>query len=153
MQKADLGSGSVLLLLGASVCYKSLSLGLGPLGSPGPGFLPFLAGLCLAFLSLGILLFAVVKIMPASPAAKFWPNSKKMKVVSLVFLSLVAYNLLWTKLGFTISTFLFIGFLFRIVGARRWWVTIVGAGLSSLLAYLLFQTFLKSQLPIGFIGF
>jgi hypothetical protein len=153
MKKADLGSGSVFLLLGAAVCYKSWSLGLGSLGSPGLGFLPFLAGLCLVFLSLGILLFAVVKITPASPTPKFWPRSKEIKVVSLVFLSLVAYNLLWTKLGFTITTFLFIGFLFRVVGTRRWWVTIVGAGLSSFLAYLLFQTFLKSQLPTGFIGF
>ena len=153
MQKADLGSGSVLLLLGASVCYKSLSLGLGPSGSPGPGFLPFLAGLCLASLSLAILLLAVVKKTPASPTGKFWPGLKKLKVVSVVFLSLVAYNLLWTKLGFTLTTFLLMGFLFRIVGARGWGATILGAGISSFLAYLLFQTFLQSQLPTGFIGF
>ena len=152
MQKADLGSASVLLLLGASVCYKSLSLGLGPLGTPGPGFLPFLAGLCLASLSLVILLLAVVRRTPAS-AAKFWPDPKKLKVVFLVLLSLGAYNLLWTRLGFTLTTFLLLGFLFRIVGARGWGATILGAAVSSSLAYLLFQTFLQSQLPTGFIGF
>ena len=153
MQKADLGSSLVLLIVGACVCYKSLSLGLGPLGTPGPGFLPFLAGLCLVCLSLAILLLAAVKMTPASRAAKFWPGPKKLKVVSLVFLSLVVYNLLWTRLGFTLTTFLLMGFLFRFVGARRWGVTILGATASSVLAYLLFQTFLQSQLPTGFIGF
>jgi hypothetical protein len=56
-------------------------------------------------------------------------------------------------LGFTLTTFLLMGFLFRIVGARGWGATILGAGISSFLAYLLFQTFLQSQLPTGFIGF
>ncbi len=66
---------------------------------------------------------------------------------------MIIFNLLWTQVGFFIATFLFIGFLFRVVGERSWRVTLGGAALTSFLAYLFFNTLLQSHLPVGLFGF
>jgi hypothetical protein len=154
MRKYDLWSSLVLFLLGTAIGYGSLKLGLGTWAAPGPGFLPFGAGLGLSLLSIGIFVLAVLnkETVPATPE-KFFPQPDSQKIVSLVFLALIIYNFLWMGLGFSLTTFLFLAFLFRLVGKRNWWVTILGSALTSILAYALFQVFLKSQLPTGFIGF
>ncbi len=152
MRKYDLGSSFVLLLLGAVICYESLHLGLGTWRIPGPGFLPFWAGLFLVTLSISIFILALIKGDEASQG-KFFPRSDSFKIVSLVLISLLIYNFIWTTLGFTISTLLFLGFLFRVVGKRRWGVVIAGAVLASFTAYMLFEVLLKSQLPTGVLGF
>jgi len=153
MCKEDLGSSSVLFLLGAAVAYGSRGLGLGTWAAPGPGFLPFLAGLGLALFATGIFALAIIKKEEVPAAEKFWPRPDSGKMVLSVFISLVVYDLLWTRLGFSLTTFLLLLFLFRSVGKRTWSATLVGAMIASLTSYFLFQVFLKSQLPTGFIGF
>ncbi len=154
MRKYDLWSSLVLFLLGTAIGYSSLKLGLGTWAAPGPGFLPFGAGVGLSLLSVGIFFLAVFnrETEPARPE-KFFPQPDSQKVVTLVFLSLIVYNFLWMGLGFSLTTFLFLAFLFRLVGKRNWWVTILGSAITSFLAYALFQLFLQSQLPTGVIGF
>ena len=154
MRQSDLWSSLILLLLGAAISYESLNLGIGIWTVPGPGFSPFGAGLSLACVAIGIFISAIVKggKAPDRPE-KFWPRPESRKVVFLVFMSLIVYNIIWTKLGFSLTTFLFVGFLFVIVGKRRWWVVITGAVLTSFIAYLIFQYFLQSQLPTGIVGF
>ncbi len=155
MRKYDIWSGLFLLALGAVLCKGSLELGLGTWTVPGPGFLPFGAGLLLVAFSTGILVLAAARkeksndLMPQ----KIWRSPENRRAVLLLLASLILYNLLWTQLGFSLTTFLFMGFLFRFVGKRRWWVTITGAVLTSLTAYLLFQVLLRSQLPTGVIGY
>ncbi len=154
MQKNDIWTSLVLLLLAAVICYESLHLGLGTWRIPGPGFLPFWAGLFLISLSISIFILALVKHDKASQGPqKFWPRSDSFKIVSLVLISLIIYNLIWTTLGFSLSTLLFLVFLFRVVGKRRWGVVIAGSVLTSFAAYMLFEVFLKSQLPTGIVGF
>ncbi len=153
MRKGDLGSSSVLFLLGAAIVYGSWGLGLGTWASPGPGFLPFLAGLGLSLIATGIFALAVIQKEEVPAAEKFWPRLDSGKIVLSVFISLIVYDLLWTRLGFSLTTFLLLLFLFRFVGKRKWSVTLVGAMMTSLTSYFLFQVFLKSQLPTGFVGF
>jgi hypothetical protein len=73
--------------------------------------------------------------------------------VVAVFLSLIAYNLLLTHLGFTLTTFFFIGFLVRFIFPQTMKRTLIVAILSALGARLLFINFLETQLPKGFLGF
>lgn len=154
MRKYDIWSGLLLLALGAVLCKGSLDLGLGTWTVPGPGFLPFGAGLLLVAFSSGIIVLALARKEDTAPAPeKIWGRPGSRKLVLLLLAPLILYNLLWTRLGFSPATFLFMRFLFRFVGKRRWRVTVTGAVLTSLSAYLLFQVFLKSQLPTGVIGF
>ena len=69
------------------------------------------------------------------------------------FLALIAYNLLLTPLGFTLTTFLFIAFLVRFIFPQTWARTFIVAVFSALAARLLFINFLETQLPKGFLGF
>jgi putative tricarboxylic transport membrane protein len=154
MRKQDLWSSSVLLLLGAVIGYESLHLGLGTWRVPGPGFLPFWAALFLVSLAAGIFILAIVNRDEASSGQqRFWARPDSWKKVLLVLLSLILYNLIWTRLGFSLSTLLFLGFLFRGVGKRKWGTVIVGSILTSFAAYMLFEVFLKAQLPTGIVGF
>ena len=153
MRKDDLGSSLVLFLLGAAIAYGSLKLGLGTWAAPGPGFLPFWAGLGLSLIAIGIFALAVIKREGVPAAEKFWPRPDSGKIVLSVLISLIVYDLLWTRLGFSLTTFLLLVFLFRFVGKRAWSVTLGGAVMTSATSYFLFQVFLKSQLPAGFIGF
>lgn len=144
----------MLLLLGAVICYESVQLGLGTWRVPGPGFLPFWAGIFLVVLSISILLLTIVKKgIAVQETEKFFPRSDSFKIVSLVLISLLIYDLIWTTVGFSISTLLFLGFLFRVVGKRRWGVVIAGSVITSFAAYMLFEVLLKSQLPTGMLGF
>ena len=107
MRKGDLWSSLVLFLLGVAVVYGSLKLGLGTWAAPGSGFLPFWAGLGLSFMAIGIFVPATIKKGGVPEAAgKFWPRPDSAKIVLSVFISLIVYDLLWTRLGFSLTTFL-----------------------------------------------
>jgi putative tricarboxylic transport membrane protein len=119
---------------------------------PGPGFLPFYAGLTLAVMSIALLLGSLTKkAWQAKPS--FFPQPDSWKRVSATFLSLVVYNLLLTYLGFTLTTFLFLTFLVRFIFPQPWKRTFIVSVCGSLFARLLFINFLETQLPKGFFGF
>ncbi len=119
---------------------------------PGPGFLPFWAGLTLLVMGL-VLFFKSYAQAAGSPAPSFFPQSDSWKRVSATFLSLIAYNLLLTTLGFTVMTFLLLAFLIRFIFPQTWTRTLVVAVLGSIFARLLFINFLETQLPKGVLGF
>jgi hypothetical protein len=83
----------------------------------------------------------------------FFPEKDSWKRVGMVFLALVAYNLLLKPLGFTLVTFLFVGFLLKAIFPQGWITTLVTAALSTLGARLLFVNFLELQFPKGLLGF
>ena len=153
MRKFDVGSSLFLMLLGLIICWQSVRLGLGTWRAPGPGFLPFCAGCLLFLLAAAILAGAALKGEKERVPAKFWIRPGSQRVVLSILISVVLYNILWTRLGFVLTTLLFMGFLLRGVGKRKWWVVLTGTGLTSFVAYFLFQRVLKCQLPTGFLGF
>ena len=154
MGKQDRWSSVVLFLLGTAICFGSLKLGLGTMAAPGPGLLPFLAGVALCLFSVGIFLIAGGKkrSIPAA-SVNFFPYADSKRIVVLVLLSLFGYNLLWGILGFSLTTFIFLTFLFWFVGNRNWRIALMSSATISFLAYALFEFFLEAQLPTGYVGF
>jgi putative tricarboxylic transport membrane protein len=119
---------------------------------PGPGFLPFWAGMTLIVMSIALFLASYAKkAWPQRPS--FFPQPDSWKRVVATFLSLIAYNFLLTPLGFTVATFLFLGFLVKFIFPQSWRRALVVAALGSVGARLLFISFLETQLPKGVIGF
>ena len=128
------------------------SVEIGTWNEPGPGFLPFWAGSTLAVMSIALLIGSYArKAWPARPS--FLPKSDSWKRVLATFLALIAYNLLLTPLGFTLTTFLFLLFLVKIIFPQTWARTLLVSVLGSVIARLLFINFLETQLPKGFFGF
>ena len=145
-------SGLFFLAVAVFFSIYARSVEIGTWNEPGPGFLPFWGGMVLAGMSLAMLLRTFRGKLPAITGS-FFPRQDSWKRVTATFLALIAYNLLLHHLGFTLVTFLFLGFLVRFIFPQSWARTVTVAVLGALGARILFVNFLETQLPKGFLGF
>ena len=140
------------LVVGFFFALYARTVEIGSWHEPGPGFLPFWAGIILAAMAVALLLGSYArKTWPLRPP--FFPQINSWKRVLATFLALIAYNLLLPYLGFTATTFLFLTFLVRFIFPQTWMRTLLVSVLGSVVARLLFINFLESQLPKGFLEF
>ena len=142
----DLVSGLFWLAVALFAAVQGLSLKLGSLSRPGPGFFPFWGGVVLGLLSVVLI---VGSLRQEAPSSRIRPDSAKPLVVVA---ALLAYLLLLESLGFVAVTFLFLLLLFRLE-RRGWAFSAVSAGVGALASHVLFQLWLKTQLPTGPFGF
>jgi putative tricarboxylic transport membrane protein len=150
MRRHDLISSMVLFVIGMFIVFYAPQFGLGSLSVPGPGLMPFLSGIVICIFSVITFLKAVSS--QSGEVEKIWVSIKFRRLI-FVILMMIVYTLLLRKLGFLICTFFLILMLVRYAGSRTWLVSILGGGLSSILSYLLFETWLRAQLPKGIFGF
>ena len=144
-------SGAVWFGLGLAVCLGSLQYKLGTPAAPGTGFMPFLTGLAICFFSgIGLIQATLRKRRGEgwSPVLQgvFWKNAM------IILVSLLVYALLLVPLGFVFTTTLFIAFLLRAIVPQRWSVVIACSILTAAASYLIFEVWLKAQLPKGLLG-
>lgn len=137
--------------MGIGVCYGGYDLDLGGLHDPGSGFMFFWVGVIMIGLSLSILIKAIRKKSQTGEMRSMWVHVQWKKIVAVLAV-LFLYAYVFTLLGFILSTVLLLIFLFKAVEPQRWSVAIIGAVASSLIAYAVFQVWLGSQLPRGFLG-
>lgn len=137
------------LLTGLTICVASIQLKLGTLTDPGPGFLPFGTGLFLLFFSLAAL-FTEGREEEKEDGS--WTGPYWKRVITTI-ISLVAYALILTRLGYLLSTFLLMAFLFWAPEYRKWATILIKAVLSAGITYFVFDKWLDCQLPKGIFGF
>ena len=142
---------SSLLIFSILYCEESFPLGIGSLRNPGAGLIPFSSGVLLGCLSLSMLIKStwgeekgIRKDMPL--IGKDWKNS------SWVLGSLLFYLLSLERLGFLITTFLFLIFSLVKFRPRKWTSILLISFLTVFISYLIFVTCLKVQLPTGILG-
>jgi len=150
MRRHDLISSTILFVIGLFIVFYAPQFGLGSLSVPGPGFMPFLAGLVICGFS--IITFIRAFLTKSAGVDEIWANVKLKKMI-LTLLMLIVYTFLLRKIGFIICTFFLILILVRLAASRSWLSSILIGGLSAILSYLLFETWLKAQLPKGILGF
>ena len=148
----DQVSSAIWIAVGIAVALGSLRYGLGPLDSPGTGFLPFLAGSAIALLASIGLILSTLRRRKGTVWTPILRGVRWQKPL-LVMAALCAYALLMKPLGFLLCTVLFIGFLLKVVEPQRWPVVIVVAIGTTLGAFAIFDLWLKTQLPRGPWGF
>ncbi len=136
------------MIVGAGICYGGVDLELGTLHDPGSGFIFFWVGLIMVGLSLSIFIRALKEKGKAGEMRLIWSEVQWKKIVS-VLVALFLYGYFFQTLGFILSAALLLVFLFKAVEPQRWSVAILGAVVSSLVAYVVFQVWLGSQLPKG----
>ncbi len=144
-------SSTVWFILGLAVCLGSLQYKLGTPASPGTGFMPFLAGLAICFFSGIGLIHSTLRRRQGEgwvPLLRgvLWKNAL------IILISLLAYALLLVPLGFSLTTALFIAFLLRAIAPQRWSVVVACSILTAAASFLLFEVWLKAQLPKGPLG-
>lgn len=136
----------IWLLLSIFLGAESVKLGLGKLVSPGPGFIPFLLALCLFVLS-------CLLIFRASSLRTDLAERPRLRAsVFYVAGSIILYVFFFKRLGYLLTTFLLMVFLFRTMGTRRWGWILGGAFLATSLTYLFFGIFLNLNFPSGLLG-
>ncbi len=148
IRQMDLWSGLFFLVLGGIVCGFSVSIDLGNLVKPGPGFIPFLGGLVLMVLSMALM----IRVMKSREREK-WDMTIRWGKTAAVLISLWAFGFLLERIGFAFITFLFILFCMRAIEPQSWMKVLMVSLLTTAASYLLFETFLQSQLPKSLLGF
>jgi ABC-type phosphate/phosphonate transport system permease subunit len=150
MKRHDLISSVVFFCVGLFIVLYAPQFDLGSLRSPGSGFMPFLSGLIVCGLATTTFLRAFFD--KSDEVEKIWAEVKLLKLISTILI-LIAYAFLISLLGYIICSFFLILFLTRYIGSQTWPKSVLLGVLSSILSYLLFETWLKAQLPIGILGF
>jgi putative tricarboxylic transport membrane protein len=152
MKKSNQMGSIVWLLFALYIVIESVRLPLGSFRDPGPGFLPLLVGIILGILSAVSFFQARAEKGPALGTS--WYPKERWKSLSGVLIALITYAGALEIIGFLISTFLFLVFLFRSgLESRSWFWAIGGSALSSFACYAVFDLWLRAQLPKGFLGF
>ena len=127
-------------------------MGIGPLNAPGPGFFPTLIGGIFSLLSLALFVTTLPTKDRLREGGGFWREKGSWRKVLPSLLSLVFYLISLDYLGYRITTFLFILFLLKFVGQRKWGSSILIAILVSGGSYAIFKTGLGVSLPKGLIN-
>jgi putative tricarboxylic transport membrane protein len=151
VRSRDIVSSLFWVAIGLGICYGAYDLGLGTLHDPGGGFIFFWVGVSMIGLSLGVLFQALRGKAVKGELRAIWAEVQWKKVVS-VLAALFIYAYLFTPLGFIPATVLLLVFLFKAVEPQRWSWAILGAIVSTLAAYGVFQLWLQCQLPQGILG-
>ena len=141
----------VWLLFALLICVESLRLPLGSWRDPGAGFLPLGAGIFLAILS--AIAFFQTGPQKGEKVQRYRWSKGRWKSIVLILLALCGYGIFLDFLGFLLTTFFLLILLFRFVEPQPWKVAIGGSLLASVLSYVVFEIWLKTQLPPGVLGF
>ena len=144
--RRDLVSALFWLAVAIFAAAQGLALKLGSLKQPGSGFFPFWGGVLLGLLSL-VLVVKSLGARPGEPLAR--PESARLFVVAGAILG---YVLLLERVGFVAVTFAFLILLLRLE-RRGWAFSAATAGAGAAASWALFQLWLKTQLPVGPLGF
>jgi len=152
MKNTDQSSSLFWIFIAVGIILLSLKYGVGNLSQPGPGFITFFAGAILFVLSLALFFFNFGDRADRNRLHDLWAGLETGKVLYVIIL-LVAYTFLLKPVGFLISTFLLLALLFRVKGSYRFTMIFVMSLLVTAGSYLVFEIWLKAQLPKGVLGF
>ena len=152
MGRADRISAVFWLCFAILVTIESYRLGLGTLHKPGPGFLFFWTSIFLGIMSLIVLIRAWVGKKTGEPKESIFGKQNTRKII-FVLISLFLYAIFMETVGFIPVTLLLFIFLLGIIEKKRWFFTAFVSIVVTACAYLIFETWLKSQLPKGFLDF
>ncbi len=138
------------LLVAVYVCTESFRLGLGTPRSPGMGFMTFGASVLLGIFSLIVFFRGFLKKEETKgeipPAGRLWIR------VCVVAIALLFYSSFMPVLGYLITTFLLMTFLFGIIRKMNWWWVLVSSFVSTFATYYTFSKWLNCQFPYGIFG-
>ena len=152
MKNRDLVSSIIWIAVGGLFVVGSLQQGLMRRGVPGPGFLPFLSGLALIFVSLFVLIPALGQREKAE-SSDFFPERDSFRKLLFVLVALFTFGVAMKYMGYLLTTFLFMFFVARVMKPKGWWTTALLALLTAVVSYTLFVVLLEVNLPKGLLGF
>ena len=73
--------------------------------------------------------------------------------IVIILAAITAYAFSLEKIGFLISTFLFMCLLLKVVEPQTWKTAILGGLITTIAANLIFNIIFRAQIPSGILGF
>lgn len=150
MGRVDCYSSLFWVIASILICFHSLLLGVGTLSEPGSGFIFFCSGLVVGVFSLLIFILSV-KGRKGEVASPF--RNVHWGKLALALGYILLFGVFLERLGFLISTFLLTGLLLRTIESKRWYVIVLVALTGAFGTYSIFELWLQTRLPKGFLGF
>ena len=146
--------GSILMILvGIYVATGAIRLGVGSVSKPGAGFIFLWLAIILAALAVIDLVTTVIANNKKNTIRKpLWKGFRWGKVI-LVLAGVGVYAIVLDILGFILSTFLVLFFLFKVVEPVKWRDAIIGSLLTIAVVYAVFGIWLKVPFPSGILGY
>ena len=133
--------------LGIFVMIFSYRLGLGRFSNPDSGLMSFLLGVILVLLSLCSLIISLLKKAGGEGTPKEERGQTSYREIGLVLVALFIYSFILERLGFVITTWIFLFLLFRSMGNR--WITTFIASIFTVLATYFVFTYFGVRFPPG----
>lgn len=144
--RGDLTVSLVFLALAVGVCIGASRLGFGSIRAPEPGFFPWLGGLTLLVLSLGLLVQAARRTSAATAPAGAWIRP------AVLLAALILYVPAFELFGYPLATTGLCAGALRTLGVR--WRSAFGVGLGlAMVTFILFRRILGVELPPGVLAF
>jgi len=152
MNKAETFAGVLVLAIGAAMLLGSMKFPYLLDGVPGPGFLPRWIGICL--LGTGLLLTAKgIRPGVVLQEAIQWPQASGWARVGLMLGGLAVALVLLDRLGFLLTTTLFMAVVIFCLGVRSWRMLASIPLLAAIGLYVVFAVWLQVPLPKGVLSF
>jgi len=133
-------------LFGLYIAFAGVQLKLGTPRAPKPGFLIFWMGIIMMVLSAAFFLQSFSAVQEGKKIrwkGRQWPKGIKL------MLALFLYAAVFHWLGFILSTFCLLLFLFKGLEPQRWRVALLLSAVTITICYLVFSVFLELQFPPG----
>jgi len=154
MNKAETGAGAVFVAIGAWMLLEAIRMPYFVEGVPGPGFLPL-------WIALGIMVSGVVltakgfwpRLTAPDAESVTWPQTAGWWRVALMLGALAVSLVVLDKLGFMVTTTLFMAVVVFGLGVRSWRVLATVPPVSAVALYVIFAVWLRVPLPKGILTF
>lgn len=141
--RRDVAAGLAFLALGIGACLEGGRLGFGSVRAPEPGFFPWIGGLLLVGLALGLVVRGWRERGAPVPAEEQWARP------GMFLGALALYVPLLEPVGYPITTAALCVVALRILRTRSWWLTIGVSLAMAVGTFLLFHRALGVELPPG----
>jgi putative tricarboxylic transport membrane protein len=151
MKHAQRTVAVIFAALSVYVIEQALRLGVYSSIGPGAGFFPLFLGGIFGGLTV---LWVILEVVPLQPgAATFFPSGASTLRVVAVLAALLFWIFSAEWLGFTITTFLFLGFLLAVLAKSRLTLAVPLAAVASIGSSYVFQHWLNVALPVSAFDF
>jgi len=155
--RAESWAALVLTLFGIAGIVGARTLPFGNVTRPGAGFFPMCLAVALTFVAAAVFVRSLGARDDADrPAPHDRPApAARARVVraAAALAALLVYAFALEDVGFGVTTFLLIVFLFRAIEPQRWAVAVGGAIVTVIACHVLFRVWLGVRLPLGPWGF
>ena len=148
----DVLGAIVFIIFAIVMIFQSIALEFGAFNEPGPGFLPIFSALTIGILSLIYLISLVLKGR-AKKKLEFKLGPHWQKALFLIVFSFIYVSILWNRLGYIISTIVWLVLIFKIGGIQSWKRNLIITIVIVMTSYLLFEKVGNCFLPKGIFSF